>query len=117
MIFRASLKWAGAGLYDLTFSAVILRSKGLVKCLIVPASRSLSTFDRIPSVCFLDSSASEGLVSRNGVHVGNALTRKSDWASGRFQPIFLETLRLAFAKMSRYNRCDFTLSILRSSRS
>src|SRR5436309_6125279 len=39
----------------------------LVKCLRVPVRRSLSTFDRIPSVCLLASLSREGFVSGNGV--------------------------------------------------
>src|SRR5712664_4410647 len=104
MIFRASSKWAGPGLYDLTFSAVTIISKGPVRCLRVPASRSLSTFDRIPRVYFCESFSSEGLVSGKGVHIGNSFTRKFDWDSESFQPIFLATLRLVFERTSRYNR-------------
>src|SRR2546430_17683330 len=101
MIFRASSKWAGAGLYDLTFSAVTIISNGLVKCLKVPASRLLSTFDRIPSAYFRESFPSEGLVSGKRVHVGSSFPRKFNWDSGTVPPIFLAPLRLGSAQQAR----------------
>src|SRR5438309_9911353 len=88
MILRASSKWPEAGLKDLTLSAVTLISKGLVKCLMVPANRSLSTFDKIPRVCSVESLASDGLVSGKGVQVGNSFARNVDSADESFQPIF-----------------------------
>src|SRR5438105_4893192 len=89
-------KMAQSRLVGSNVSAVTLISKGLVKCLMVPANRSLSTFDKIPRVCSVESLASEGLVSGKGVQVGNSLARKVDSASESFQPIFLATLRLVF---------------------
>src|SRR5256885_5480232 len=99
------------------FSAVTFISKGLVRCLMVPANRSLSTFDKIPRVCSVESLDSEGLVSGKGDQVGNSFARKVDSASEIFQPIFLATLRLVLNRTSRYSKCGLSLSTLRSSSS
>src|SRR6266702_2508527 len=83
----------------------------------VPANRSLSTFDKIPRVCSVESLASDGLVSGKGVQVGNSFARKVDSAPESSQPIFLATLRLVFDRTLRYSKCGLSLSILRSSSS